>query len=176
MQFFSTLFTASSSNSSILPRGLFPPISEDKLSLLQAPCTGEEVSKAFKDSSPHKDPGPDGYHAAFFHKTWPVTGPKVTMMVQHVLEGGELPIGLAEVLLIVFPKIEHLETLTQFDPISLCNVAYKAITILITNRLKDVMGDLIGEAQSSFVPGRQMIDNRYYLPRTYSFYEAQARA
>lgn len=44
-------------------------------------------------------------------------------------------------------------------PISLCIPMHKVITKVITNRLKDVMSDLIAPAQLSFIPGRHMIDN-----------------
>lgn len=75
------------------------------------------------------------------------------------MNGGAILVGLSEVLLVFIPKIEHPQSITQFRPLSLCNVTYKVITKLITNRLKEVLGELIAPTQSSFIPGRQMTDN-----------------
>ena len=49
--------------------------------------------------------------------------------------------------------------MSQLRPIGLCNVAYKAITKAIVNRLKPILAKLIAPTQSSFVPGRQISDN-----------------
>lgn len=47
----------------------------------------------------------------------------------------------------------------QFRPISLCNVAYKTITKMITSRLRSCLQTLVGPAQCSFIPKRQSHDN-----------------
>lgn len=159
MHFYSALFSSSGVAPRKFPRGHFPIIAAEKLSLLRATCSSDEVYKAVRDMSPHKAPGPDGFNAGFFQKTWPITAAKVTSMVQHVIEGGELPTRLAEVLLALIPKTEHPESIAQFRHISLCNVTYKIITKVITNRLREVMGDLIAPPQCSFIQGRQMVDN-----------------
>lgn len=140
ISFYSTLFTTSQSDRVQLSRGHFPLIPPDKLLLLQALCTHDEVTKAIQAMSPHKSPGPDGFSAGFFQRTWETTGQSVTQMVKQVLNGGDLPTGLAEALLVLVPKTKLPQTITQFRPIILCNMAYKVITKLITTRLKEVLG------------------------------------
>lgn len=80
-------------------------------------------------------------------------------MVKHVMVGGDLSGGLAEVLLVLISKIEQPSSIIHFCPISLRNVLYKIITKLIINWMKEVLGDLIAPSQSRFIPGHQMVDN-----------------
>ena len=47
----------------------------------------------------------------------------------------------------------------MYRPISLYTVAYKTITKIIANRLQDILPDLIGPHQMSFVPGHHITEN-----------------
>ena len=56
-------------------------------------------------------------------------------------------------------KIQAPERIIHYRPISLCNVIYKTVTKVITNRLRRAMPDLIAPNQCSFVPRRHSSDN-----------------
>ena len=75
------------------------------------------------------------------------------------MDTGILPTSLNNTLLVLIPKVQNLEQVKHFRPISLCNVIYKTITKTLVNRLKNILPDIIAPTQCNFVPGRQISDN-----------------
>lgn len=55
--------------------------------------------------------------------------------------------------------MDNPDSIKQFRPIALCNVIYKVITKVITNRLIPLLNDIISPIQCSFVPGHHNSDN-----------------
>ncbi|KAA3482842.1 reverse transcriptase [Gossypium australe] len=126
---------------------------------LKASYSKEEIRKALKEISPTKAPREDDFPALFYQKCWSIIGEEVSFYCLNILnEGMDLnPINKTNIVLI--PKIANPLNITQFIPISLCNMLYKLIAKVIANSLRIVITKCIDSAQRAFVPGRLIFDN-----------------
>lgn len=84
---------------------------------------------------------------------------KVKNEVLGVLNGGTMPTGWNDTVIVLIPKISKPEKLKDLRPISLCNVAYKLSSKVLANRLKGILPKIISHSQSAFVPRRLIMDN-----------------
>ncbi|KAH1084030.1 hypothetical protein J1N35_023791 [Gossypium stocksii] len=57
-----------------------------------------------------------------------------------------------------FP-VEKPTNLTQFRPISLCNVVFKIVAKTLVKMMSSILGHCIDDAQGAFIPGRLISDN-----------------
>ena len=81
------------------------------------------------------------------------------MAVLDFLNNGTFDNDLNVTYIALIPKKKNPSALTDYRPISLCNVLYKLIAKVIANRLKKVLAIIISPSQSAFVPGRLITDN-----------------
>ncbi|XP_019160127.1 PREDICTED: uncharacterized protein LOC109156749 [Ipomoea nil] len=72
--YYINLFTRDDSISAQSGTASFPRLNSRAWRIFNRPITKEEVHTALTDMKPYKAPGPDGYPAAFYQKTWEVTG------------------------------------------------------------------------------------------------------
>ena len=98
--------------------------------------------------------------------------------VQEFFNSGQLLSEVNTTVISLIPKIPTPNKVTDFRPIACCNVLYKCISKVLTNRLKDGLGDLVDENQSAFIPNRQISDNvmlTQELMRNYHLNKGPAR-
>ena len=70
-----------------------------------------------------------------------------------------MPAGWNETTIVLIPKVKNPEKVTEFRPISLCNILYKLIAKALANRLKINLPHIISPTQAAFVSGRMITDN-----------------
>jgi len=79
--------------------------------------------------------------------------------VNHVWVNPSLISFINNTLIVMIPKIDKPEFVSQFRPIFLCNVVYKIISKVIVNKIKYCLNSIISPYQSSFIPGRSIHHN-----------------
>ena len=134
-------------------------VSPEMNEALLAPFTSDEVWAALESIGDLKAPGADGMPSIFYKQFWQLLGERVKKEVLEVLNGGDMPQGWNDTIIVLIPKVKQPEKLKDLRPISLCNVLYKLVSKVLANRLKKILPDIISPSQSAFVPGRMITDN-----------------
>jgi hypothetical protein len=86
-------------------------------------------------------------------------GEEVCKTIFEILNLGVMPNALNKTSIVLIPKTKTPSCVTEFCPISLCNVLYKVISKVLANRLKKVRPAIIFLTQSAFILGRLISDN-----------------
>lgn len=162
-EYFQGLFTSLESpyqhTESIVHSALHPLITiETNQKLIQIP-TSLEVKEAMFFIHVEKALGPDGFSASFFQTNWEIIGHDIVKEVQDFFQTESMPRAINETHIRLIPKINGPTKVSDYRPITLCNVNCKVITKIITSRLQPIMDALISENQSTFVPQREISDN-----------------
>ena len=75
------------------------------------------------------------------------------------LNHGITPPNFNDTHIVLIPKVKNPRKITEYRPISLCNVIYKLASKTVANRLKTVLSSIVSENQSAFTKGRFITDN-----------------
>jgi hypothetical protein len=117
------------------------------------------VDQALQETPKGKAPSPDGFTSDFFHHSWPLIRTEVWEILEDSRATGQILQALNATFITLIPKEGHAHHPKQFRPIALCNVIYKLLTKVIARRLKFILPTIISPEQSSYVEGRQILDN-----------------
>ena len=103
--------------------------------MLSSEYSAEEVRTALFQMAP----GPDCMNALFYQKYWHVVGNDVIVAVLDFLNSGIMIPDINYTHIVLIPKVKSPERISDFRPISLCNVIYKIISKAMANRLKQIL-------------------------------------
>ncbi|GJS03919.1 hypothetical protein Tco_0320427 [Tanacetum coccineum] len=107
-------------------------VSENSYSNMVSPITYEEIKSSMFSIGDDRAPGPDDF--------------SLLKEINHTF-------------LALIPKVPTPLKVTDFQPISCCNVIYKCISKILTNHIIKGVKVVVSDNQSAFVPGRRISDN-----------------
>jgi hypothetical protein len=159
-EYFDTLFKSSNpSDFDSVFEGIALVVTEDMNNKLSKPFQRQEMDYALKQIGPLKAPGPDSMSPIFYQTFWDSIGNDVSSAILSCLNSGSILKSINHTYIALIPKKQNPTKVTDFRPISLCNVLYKILSKVLTNRLKSILPHIISETQSAFVPSRLITDN-----------------
>ncbi|GJV19306.1 RNA-directed DNA polymerase, eukaryota, reverse transcriptase zinc-binding domain protein [Tanacetum coccineum] len=118
----------------------------------------KEIWEAVRGCSGNKAPGPDGFNFMFTTKTWDIIKKDLIEAITWFWKFMEISRGCNTSFITIIPKVKDPIGLGDFRPISLIGCYYKIITKILAERVKRVMGFMVGEAQNAFIRGRYVLD------------------
>lgn len=108
---------------------------------------------------PFKAPCLDGINMTLVQQAWDVFGPSVQQEVIQFFLTSQMKETIAYSNLVLVPKITGSTKMTDFCPISVCNLLYKIISKFIARKIQLWMDFLISKLQTTFVPSREISEN-----------------
>ncbi|KAJ9536543.1 hypothetical protein OSB04_un000295 [Centaurea solstitialis] len=123
------------------------------------PISDADIRHAMFSIGNDKAPGSDGFSATFFKAAWNVIGPEVMRAIHSFFYRSRLDKEINHTLLCLLPKSPNASSITDFRPISCCTVLYKCISKILVDRIKPYLDGLVSRSQSTFIPGRRIVDN-----------------
>jgi hypothetical protein len=137
---------------------LSPKVTQSMNEDLLKEFTAAEVDAALAQMHPLKSPGLDGFSACFYQRSWATVRSEVCKAVLDFTNSSCLDPSINATNIVLIPKIKNPTKISEYRPISLCNVIYKLIAKVLANRMKKVLPYIISHNQSAFVPGRLITD------------------
>lgn len=107
----------------------------------------------------NKSPGPIGFTSEFYIAAREIIGAPVTSAVKEFFLTRKMLKQINATAIALVPKVQHPKRVTEFRPISCCNIIYKCIAKILANKLKVCLPSLISWNQPTFIQGKRILDN-----------------
>jgi hypothetical protein len=138
--------------------------SVEALDDLGIPFSEDEILATIRALPADKAPGPDGFTVEFFRACWPILKHDLMRVIDAFSELSVDNLGIINSAnIVLLPKNEGADTVTDFRPISLIHIVPKIIAKAMAIRLQPKMNDIISPCQSAFIKSRSIHDNFMYV-------------
>lgn len=107
----------------------------------------------------NKSSRPDGFGSDFFKNAWHIVRNDIIEEILQFFHNGMLLKQVNAMVISLIPKIAYPMTTTDNRPIACCNIIFKCISKMLCDRLAKVLSCLVKDNQSTFIKGRNIVEN-----------------
>ncbi|XP_057774811.1 uncharacterized protein LOC130993790 [Salvia miltiorrhiza] len=125
--------------------------------LVRIPGEGEIMATVFGMDA-NSAPGPGGFSGMFFQTCWGIIKSDVIIVVQTFFRHSYLPNGCNSNTMILIPKKDTVDSVSDLRPIVLSNFFFKIISKIMAARLSVVAAAHVSPNQFGFISGRNIHD------------------
>lgn len=105
--------------------------------------TREEIFNVRQSIHDDKASGYDGFSSFFFKVAWNVVGDDFLKAILNFSHSGKLLKEVNATRIPLVPKVDSPVSLGDYRPIACCNMVYKCIAKILTNRMKRFIGEAV---------------------------------
>lgn len=127
-------------------------LSKKSVKFLERPFDEENVLKIINGCDVNKTSSSDGYNINFFKKQWSMVKVDVMKLMDRLFHCDKLRYSVNASIIAFIPKVPNMTNLKEYHLISLVGCLYKILAKTLANRLKMVMGEMIGCNQFCLYP------------------------
>lgn len=145
-------------------------VSDEDIALLNVEVTNDEIKSTLLGIDGKKALGFDGFNSTFFKKNWQEVWGLFSKAILEFFSSGKMLKQVNATSITIILKSSSPAGLGDCRLIACCKVIYKAITKILAARLSKILPGIIHLNQSTFIPGRNVVDNilmAYELVKNY---------
>jgi hypothetical protein len=113
---------------------------------LEKPFTLDELKEAVFGSNASGALGPDGFTFALYQHFWDIIQTDLMLLITHFYNNSLKVVHINHAMVCLIPKEHGTSTIQKFRPISLLDCSYKILSKILTNRLAQVVPQIVDEA------------------------------
>ena len=125
--------------------------------------TKEEVKAAVDKLKNNKTPGPDGMPSEILKEGYKHMEDRIYELIVQIWNEERIPLSWVEALICPIYKKGDVQNCENFRGISLVNIAYKVLSIVLYGKLKPHANQIIGQYKCGFREGVSTIDQMQTL-------------
>lgn len=125
--------------------------------LLYALVITDDVDRALASIGDDKAPGIYGMSAVFFKRAWSVIANDIYNVVLDFFNTTCMLKHCNITTITLVPKVTNPTYAKDFRPIACCTMVFKIIAKILASRLAKVVGEVVNDAQTGFIPGKYFL-------------------
>lgn len=144
-------------------------LSDDDREMCEGNIGTGEIEAAIAGLGRNKSPGIDGITGEFYMEFREELVPVLDRVFRWIEEGDRMTADMATGLVSIIHKKGNRDRLENYRPLTMLNTDYKILARVLANRIKRVIGTVVGSTQAYSIPGRDIADTVSSIRDTIEF-------